>query len=246
MKIRKLLIIASFFFCTSIMAQSENVLVFQGELADQNHQFLNGTYAIHFSIWSTQTGGTSALWSQQMSSVTVDKGFLSVLLGGTAAPFPTDLFSASIERYLEVRVNDGSGEETLSPRMRITSSLYTVASEESSGECPDGMVKVNYFCIDTTRGSATTYHSAKRACYDNGKRLCKWHEAQDACEAGLLDINNGATLLPEWNADYAQYSRICVWGVNKTSEGLPYCFGLASLKYVVGDTISYANYRCCK
>lgn len=246
MKIKTLLIIASVFLCATAMAQSENVLVFQGELANQSHQFLEGTYSIHFSIWSTQTGGTSALWSQQISSVTISKGFLSVLLGGTAAPFPTDLFSASTERYLEIRVNDGSGEETLSPRMRVTSSLYTVASEESSGECPDGMVKVNYFCIDTTRKSATTYHSAKRACYDNGKRLCKWHETQDACEAGVLDINSGTTLLPEWNPDYSTLTRVTVWGEDKTGDGLPFCFGLASYKLSDGGVITYLNYRCCK
>jgi len=226
-----------------VFSQSDEMLLFQGELIDQSRQKLDGTYAITFLIFPTSTGGT-ALWSQTINNVEVQSGNLSVLLGGAAAQFPTDLFSASPTRYMEIIVNSGATPETLSPRMKITSSVYTLSSTQASAECPDGMVKVGYFCIDENRRGPSTYTNALSTCDNLNSRLCTWTEQMHACELSLLDINKGTSILIEWNPDQSMGNRACVWG--NGDADLAYCYGVGSEPIDDGGTLSMFHYRCCK
>jgi hypothetical protein len=169
---------------------------------------------------------------------------MSVLLGGAAAQFPADLFSASAVRYMEITVDDGSTPETLSPRMKITSSIYTLSSTQTSAECPDGMVKVGYFCIDENRRGPATYTDALSTCDNLNYRVCTWTEQMHACEMNLLDINKGTSILNEWNPDHATGNRINVWGSG--DPDLDYCSGIKSEPTGSSGVLEMFHYRCCK
>jgi hypothetical protein len=112
---------------------------YQGYLTDGNGVALgnNGpkNYDVIFRIWNDQSAGTSS-WAEQQT-LTVDKGYFSVLLGegATVGTEPhanlSALFAASdaSERYVEFTVKGiGSGspaaDVTILPRLKLLSSPY--------------------------------------------------------------------------------------------------------------------------
>jgi len=233
-----------------LYSQSDDVLFFQAELFDKNVQPIDGTdYTVDFSIWSSATGGTDALWSQTISNITIQRGSISVLLGGSAAPFPNDLFTGSEDRYIEITVTKDTVSETLSPRMKITSSLYTIGDKGgSSSECPSGMVKVSTYCIDIQRNPVRTYYAAFYNCQNRGLRICDWMDIMHACESGLLDINNGTTIAEEWTTDALESKRQSTWGVpgDEGAWGGEYCYQLGGTPVVWSGAWEMKYYRCCK
>jgi microcystin-dependent protein len=116
---------------------------YQGYLVDANGNQLGSTntgpknYDVIFRIYNDQTLGSLAnrLWSEQQT-VTVDKGYFSVMLGegstylSDARPALSSLFTNAVDasdRYVEITVKGigASGvDSTLLPRMRLLSSPY--------------------------------------------------------------------------------------------------------------------------
>ena len=83
-----------------------------------------------FSIWSDSTDGDK-LWQETQSTVSVNEGLFSVILGSQDPqnPIPLEIFLAQT-RYLEVMI----AGETLSPRQRIASVPYAYTSASVSGK----------------------------------------------------------------------------------------------------------------
>jgi hypothetical protein len=237
------LLIVSLSIATFIFSQSNDI---QAELFDKNGQPVDGTgYGVTFSMWSTATGGTGALWSQAIAGVTIQKGSISAFLGGSAAPFPSDLFTTSEDRYIEITITKDSVSETLSPRMKIASSLYSIAGTETSSDCPSGMVKASYFCIDVQRSTEPrTYYAAHYNCQDRGLRLCGWMDLMNACELLLLDINNSTPMAEEWTVDATGRMRQSTWGL--PYEGVEYCYRLSNDLTAAYGTWEMKYYRCCR
>jgi len=225
--------------------QSDRVLLFQAEVANQSRQLLDGsdTYQVTFSVWDSLSGGTQ-LWQQQISGVVFKKGAMSVLLGGTAAPFPSGLFTAS-DRYVQMTLNNGVVSETLSPRMRITSSAYMIAGVEMTG-CPLGMAKVSNFCIDVARRGPLSEKNALLACYTRGAKLCYWWQLMHACVLRLLDVNNGTSFSAEITSEAGPQIIKGTWADPSTNASLPTCAKVESPSMLWGSTVYLFYYRCCK
>jgi hypothetical protein len=115
-----------FLFCigSSVFADTPQLLNYQGRLTDTNGDPLNGSYSMTFRIFDDSTAGTQ-IWTENHSSVNVTEGVYQVLLG-SATPFG-DLFTASIDRYLEIVI----AGETLTPRVRFTSVSYALQAANS-------------------------------------------------------------------------------------------------------------------
>lgn len=86
-----------------------------------------------FSIYDAETGG-SELWAETQN-VGVENGVFNVLLG-SVNPIPTNLFTDTGSRYLNLTVNS----EELSPRMQFTSVPYSLRTE-TADELIGGSVK---------------------------------------------------------------------------------------------------------
>ena len=109
----------------TIQAQVPQLLNYQGVLIDPDSgERLSGTYAMTFSIYAEETGGT-ALWTE-MQNVIVQNGLFNVLLG-SVTDIPFDLFDGSA-RYLGVQV--GSDAE-MTPRKQLVSVVYAFKSRNS-------------------------------------------------------------------------------------------------------------------
>ncbi len=114
---------------------------YQGFLTDANGAPLATNtplnYTVFFRIYNTSTGGSTsnAIWGE-LQTVTVDKGYFSVLLGqgtstGTGEPWTNNLtgvFSgpSASDRYIGITVNGLSTPNAeIQPRLRLLSSPYS-------------------------------------------------------------------------------------------------------------------------
>lgn len=111
--------------CSLGMAEVPQLLNYQGRLTDNLGDPLNGSFSIQFLIYNDPTAG-STIWTETHPTVNVTDGVYQVLLG-SVTPLPQDLFTASIDRYLELVV----AGETLTPRTRFTSVSYALQTAHS-------------------------------------------------------------------------------------------------------------------
>ena len=110
-------IIAAIFL--SFVSTSQAAMVnYQGILTNATgDSLLNGTYNLSFSIFESETGGTS-IWDETHTDVEVDHGFYSVTLGSVTA-LPNELGDGN---WLEIEVNDTA----LEPRLEILSDFRAI------------------------------------------------------------------------------------------------------------------------
>lgn len=94
------------------------MISFQGSLADENGDPVNGTVDLTLRIYDDPNSG-SQLWSESQQNVEVADGLFNVILG-TNTPIGDDVFM-NPDRWLGVEV-DGGPE--LEPRTRLTSVPY--------------------------------------------------------------------------------------------------------------------------
>jgi hypothetical protein len=96
---------------------------YQGQLTDDTGAPVpDGTYAMHFAIYSTSTGGT-ALWSEDQN-MTVAEGQFDVLLG-SVAPLNGNLFDGS-QRWLGVQVE---ADPEMTPRQPLASVPFALRGD---------------------------------------------------------------------------------------------------------------------
>lgn len=240
-----ILVIFGLISSNAVFGQSNKVILFQAEVANQSRQLLDdtSTYQVTFSIWDSISGGAQ-LWQQVISGIVFKKGSISVLLGGTAAPFPSSLFTTDTT-YLQMVITKAGVSETLSPRMRITSSAYMIAGIETTG-CPSGMTKVNDFCIDINRSGPVSEKNALSACHARGARLCRWWQLQHACELNLLDVNHGTAFSSELTSDAGPSAVKGTWAVPDAVASLPSCDKLDAPSVLWGSSVYIFYYRCCQ
>jgi len=123
---------------------------YQGYLVDANGNQLGSTntgprnYDVIFRIYNDQALSSvgNRLWSEQQT-VTVDKGYFSVMLGegstysGEARPLLSTLFTNAVDasdRFVEITVKGigaSGADSTLLPRMRLLSSPYAYLAKYS-------------------------------------------------------------------------------------------------------------------
>ena len=120
-------------------------MTYQGFLVDGNGAALGQTapqnYDVIFRIFTDQTDGTRK-WSEQQT-VTVDKGYFSVLLGEGAKvgneiiPDLSSVFTGAdaSERYIEITVKGigpSNTDETILPRLKLVTSPYAFLATQAS------------------------------------------------------------------------------------------------------------------
>ena len=120
--------------CLLPLAAWSQEAVYQGRLTDGIGNPLTGSVAsLELRIYNDQTAGASLYEELHLEVPLSDEGVFSVPLGGGIPQFLTydaSLFTGTIPRYLEVRVNN----ELLSPRQRIGTVPTALVAEEWSGE----------------------------------------------------------------------------------------------------------------
>jgi hypothetical protein len=105
---------------------SPRLLNYQGYLTDdQGIPITNPSLSMTFSIYDALTSG-NLKWTETQTSVDVNKGVFSVLLG-SVTPMPDSVFTNSSDRWLELIVD----AQTFTPRTRITSVGYAYTSTHS-------------------------------------------------------------------------------------------------------------------
>jgi len=117
-------------------------LTYQGYVVDANGTVLGQNapknYDVVFRIFDAQTGG-NVKWAEQQT-VTVDKGYFSVLLGeGTAVGQPRPELSSvfagpdTSDRYIEITVKGiGAPDATIAPRLRLLASPYAFLARNAN------------------------------------------------------------------------------------------------------------------
>jgi hypothetical protein len=124
-------------------ANPPNFVTYQGYLVDANGVAL-GTNApknfdVIFRIWDAATGGAT-LWAEQQT-VTVDKGYFSVLLGegssiGEPRPVLNTIFTTATasDRWVGLTVKGigaGGADANILPRLRLLTSPYSFLAQKA-------------------------------------------------------------------------------------------------------------------
>ncbi len=122
-----------------------NLMTYQGYLVDNNGTPLGNVapknYDVVFRIWKDQlsTAAGDRLWAEQQT-ITIDKGYFSVLLGegavcsGEPRPALSTLFTAgdASDRFIEIMVKGigtGGTDVTITPRLRFLTSPYAFLAQ---------------------------------------------------------------------------------------------------------------------
>ncbi len=115
--------LSSAFDPTVPIAPPTTAMTYQGQLTNPTtgQPLANGQYSVTFAVYNVASGGT-AMWTSSSVSVTTTGGVFSTIVN-----IPVYLFTSDVGRWLEV----GVGGETLSPRMQICSTPFTVRSFET-------------------------------------------------------------------------------------------------------------------
>ena len=107
------------YFPINTQAQVPTLINFQAQLDES----ATGPASATFAIYNASEGGAK-LWQETYSTLDIDNGYLTVLLG-SITPFPPALFANSGSRYIELIING----ETLTPRFQLTSVSYAMRAE---------------------------------------------------------------------------------------------------------------------
>ena len=125
-------------------------MTYQGYLVDSSGNALGNTntgpknYDVIFRIWAdqNQSGTSYRLWTEQQT-ITVDKGYFSILLGegsvvsGELRPTLSNVFTNQAnasDRFIEVTVKGigaGGSDSTMLPRMRLLPSPYAFLAKNA-------------------------------------------------------------------------------------------------------------------
>lgn len=101
---------------TSVPGPSATTINYQGRLADNAGNPLDGTYGMNFALYDAPTDGNLVWGPESHTAVAVSDGLFSVGLGSqTSGGIPTSVWDGDI--YLEITVSG----ETLEPRELIRS-----------------------------------------------------------------------------------------------------------------------------
>lgn len=118
----------------------------QGRLFDTSGAPLQGTVAVHFSVYAAAAGG-AALWTEAQL-ITLDEGYFSASLGATT-PFPSGLWDGSA-RYVGIKV--GTDAE-MAPRQPTASVPYALVSGDAVGDLHPATVTVGGHLVIDAAGN---------------------------------------------------------------------------------------------
>ena len=108
-------------------------------------------YDIVFRVYAAKSGSQDAIWAEQQT-VTVDKGYFSILLGEGSAYLsePHGSLSSMMrgadisDRYIGLTVDTGSGATEIAPRLRLVSSPFAFTASQAM-KLTDNAGNSNFF-----------------------------------------------------------------------------------------------------
>lgn len=125
-----IIILGALLVCTMLVftasAQDTLLISYQGQLTDAAGEPITGNPAITFTIY---TNGGVSKWSEEHSSVPVNNGLFSVILG-SQEPLQDSVFNGE-DRYLGIRIE---GDVEIDPRTLLTSSPGAAVSRRVAGD----------------------------------------------------------------------------------------------------------------
>ncbi|MDH4223530.1 MAG: tail fiber domain-containing protein [candidate division Zixibacteria bacterium] len=124
-KILLVCLVAILFISTLAYAEVPKMINYQGKITRPSGALVDTTTSVVFSIYADSIGGT-ALWTETQTSVGVQYGVFSVLLG-SVTPIPDSVFDGNV-RYLGVKVGNDS---EMTPRRTIVSVGYAFKSDHT-------------------------------------------------------------------------------------------------------------------
>ncbi len=108
---------------SAALAEVPQMINYHGKITTPQGTLIDTTISMTFTIY-TDSIGTDSLWSETQSSVVVEKGIFSVLLG-SVTPIPDSVFTGET-RYLGVKAGNDS---EMTPRKAIVSVGYAYKAE---------------------------------------------------------------------------------------------------------------------
>lgn len=165
-----IILFAFLFLCISVYAAgTPSIFSYQGRLADSNGDLLGDssgtTYYFKFSIWdNAAVDQGSKLWptaAPTATPATVREGVFNVNIGDIASGYPDILnldFNTDADIYLQVRVcsSENGDFETLSPRQRIASAVFSQLTGAVSGTGQSSFGTTSPFSSAVVTVEATT------------------------------------------------------------------------------------------
>jgi len=129
-KLIKLIMIVAIVGLTVQAADIPELLSYQGRVYDVlDEPIADGDHTVVFTLFNAETSGSS-LWTET-ATVQTQNGLFSHLIGSvnpTGNPLTSFHFNANAELYVEINV-DG---ETIAPRTALTSSAYSMKSDNAN------------------------------------------------------------------------------------------------------------------
>ena len=123
-----LVVISLFFLLFSpALAEVPRVINYQGKITTPQGALIDTTISMTFAIY-TDSIGIDSVWSETQSSVVVEKGIFSVLLGSVNS-IQDSVFTGEI-RYLGIKAGD---DAEMTPRKAIVSVGYSFDSDKVDG-----------------------------------------------------------------------------------------------------------------
>ncbi len=120
------ILVMAFFSVSIVQAAVPQLMNYQGRLNDSSGSPVTGTKSIVFSLYSSETGTDSQVWTEQQD-VTVSSGSFNAVLGSSITPIPPGVFDHS-EVWLGIKVG---GDAEMTPRQRITSVGYAMKAGQA-------------------------------------------------------------------------------------------------------------------
>lgn len=201
---------------TCVYAEVPHLIRFQGKVTDTAGAPLNGAYNITFRLYDADTGGT-LLWSETQSTVPVNNGIFTTLLGNvTALDLPFDQ-----PYWLSMEVNN-DGEMT--PRQQISAVGYAIHAETAErfinqelvpqgaiiiwrgSTCPagysrvtelDGKFLVSGATYNAAAGGSNT-HTHDAGSYQ-GPSHTHTYSGTTTTPSGTTDKHSGGNSVARWN-----------------------------------------------
>jgi len=152
---KRLLLLLILLACTaplSAVAEVPHVMNYQGRLTDSTGLSMDTTVNIQFWVYG-DTLGTTLLWTESHTDVSVTAGLFSVLLG-TTTPLPDSIFDGSL---LGLGVRIGTGQTQKLIPLTTTAYAYRSAKADTAG-----------YAMATPGGSSVWTISGDDIYYDNG------------------------------------------------------------------------------
>jgi hypothetical protein len=156
MKTLLLLAVLSIGAASAVQAQIPQVISYQGYMSSNGAPYTGPPVDMSFTLYSDQSG-TTQVWNQQISGVTVVQGYYTVILDfGTQSLWQNGYWKFDHQYWLEVLMNN----KQLSPRVQFTAAPYSMNALKAD-TATTAYTALNALKADTATAAYTALNTIK-------------------------------------------------------------------------------------